>query len=680
MRRREFPLTLLAPLVARGASSYAAQHPDMLVRHFTGALNRNTAHWDAERAKIATPAQLEARNRAVREAMRRMIHGLPERNPLGSVTVKSFERKGYRVENVMFQSRPDFWVTGNLYIPTSGNGPFPGIISPCGHFADARMAPEYQSAYINLALGGFVVLAFDPIGQGERRQYWNPETNVTDVGGATTEHSMAGHLLLMMGEDLTHYRIWDGMRAIDYLLTRTEVDRNRIGCAGHSGGGTLTRFIAALDERVKVAVINEGGTANRWPVEYGPNARIGPSDVEQNLFPGNKLGVDHVDMQVAIAPRPLLVLIEDFYPRFDEAVEKIRSRYALLGVPDRFAAEEATDPHAWTPKLRIATTRWFSKWFYNKPGPDTEPEFELEPERQLYCTPNGSIRYSNKGKTIYTLIQEKAATLPPAGLTKEKLRELLRLPQYRGGLEVRHLVTTQRKGYAIEKLEFVSEPGIYVPVWVFVPGRVDTTKPAVLWVDERGKQAEGSEFGPLERMARAGQLVVSVDVRGVGETRPAHPPASDRPGAFGHLFDVDTALTYMGWYIDESLLGMRVFDVMRAAEYALSRGGVTRLEAVGRGAGGLWTLMAAVFEPRIEAVRAERMLVSYQALAQSDRYTHNASTLIKDGLLHGDLPQVAALCSPRRVALVDLVDPMKRVVDRATAQAAYRAAGNVTIA
>lgn len=680
MRRREFPLTLLAPLVARGASSYASQYPDMLVRRFTEALNRNTAQWDAERAKITTAAQLEARNRTVREAMRRMIHGLPERNPLGAVTVKRFERKGYRVENVMFQSRPDFWVTGNLYIPTTGSGPYPGIISPCGHFADARMNPEYQSAYINMALGGFVVLAFDPIGQGERRQYWNPETNVTDVGGATTEHSMAGHLLLMMGEDLTHYRIWDGMRAIDYLLTRDEVDRDRIGCAGHSGGGTLTRFIAALDERVKVAVINEGGTANRWPVEYGPNARIGPSDVEQNLFPGNKLGVDHVDMQVAIAPRAMLVLIEDFYPRFNEAVEKIRSRYALLGVPDRFAAEEATDPHAWTPKLRIATTRWFSKWFYNKPGPETEPEFEVEPERQLYCTPNGSIRHSNKGKTIYTLIREKAAKLPPSGLTKEKLRELLRLPNHRGSLDVRHLVTTQRKGYAIEKLEFLSEPGIYVPVWVFVPAKADPAKPALLWVDERGKQAEGSEFGPLERMARAGRLVVSVDVRGVGETRPAHPQASDRPGEFGHLFDVDTAITYMGWYLDESLLGMRVFDVMRSVEYALSRGGVRRLEAVGRGAGALWTLMAAVFEPRIEAVRGERMLVSYQVLAQSDRYLHNASTLIKDGLLHGDLPQIAALCAPRPVTLVDLVDPMKRTVDRATAQATYRAAGNVTIA
>ncbi|MBS1828678.1 MAG: acetylxylan esterase [Acidobacteria bacterium] len=662
MRRREFPLTLLAPLAARGAVSYGAEYEDMLVRHLTGEVNRWTAHWDAERAKITTAAQMEARNRDVRAKMRTMIHGLPERNPLGAVTVKSFERKGYRVENVMFQSRPDFWVTGNLYIPTRGNGPFPGIISPCGHYADSRMNPEYQSAYINLVLGGFVVLAYDPIGQGERRQYWNPDTGETEVGGATTEHSMVGHLLFLLGEDLTHYRVWDGMRAVDYLMTRPEVDRDRIGCAGHSGGGTLTRFIAAMDERVKVAVINQGGTANRWPVQYGPNARIGPSDVEQNLFPGAKLGVDHVDMQAAIAPRPLLVLIEDYYPRFNEAVERIRSRYALLGAVDRFAADEATDPHAWTPKLRIATTRWFSKWFYGRPGPDAEPDFEVESAQTLYCTPKGSVRYSGKGKTIYSLVKEKAAGLPPAGLTREKLRELLRLPAHTGDLGVRPLVTTERKGYKIEKLEFLSEPGIYVPVWVFVPARVDAAKPAVLWVDERGKQAEGLEFGRLEKMAREGQVVVSIDVRGVGETRPAHPPSSDRGSDYGHLFDVDTALTYLGWYVDKSLLGMRVFDVMRAVEYAASRSDVKQLEAVGRGAGALWTLMAAVFEPRIRALRAERMLASYKLLAESDRYSHGASSLIKDVLLHGDLPQIAKLAAGCQITMVEPVDAMKRRV------------------
>jgi dienelactone hydrolase len=413
MNRRRFGLSLLAPLAAPAAreQSYARQYPDMLLRHLVDALNQHAARWDREREAITTPAAIEERNRYVRQKMLEMIHGYPPRSPIEPQVTRSFERSGYRVENVMFQSRPNFWVTGNLYIPARSQPPFPGIISPCGHYADSRMNPEYQSAYINLALAGFVVLAYDPIGQGERRQYWDPKTNRTEVGGATYEHSMAGQLLLLMGEDLTHYRIWDGIRAIDYLLTRPEVDPNRIGCAGHSGGGTLTQFISALDERVKVAVINEGGTGHRWPIELRPDSRIGPSDVEQNLFPAAVHGVDLCDMHAAIAPRPLLCLIEDYNPRFDRAVEHLRLRYQQLGVPDHLATEEASDPHAWTPKLRIATTKWFSKWFYKRPGPDSEPDFDVEPQERLYCTPGGSIHHSGKGETIYTLIARKQSSL-----------------------------------------------------------------------------------------------------------------------------------------------------------------------------------------------------------------------------------------------------------------------------
>src|SRR5262249_49051372 len=197
--------------------------------------------------------------------------------------------------------------------------------------------------------------------------------------------SMPGQVLLLMGEDLSHYRIWDGMRAIDYLLTRTEVDPSRIGCAGHSGGGTLTLFISALDERVKCAVVNEGGTTHRWPIHLRPESRIGPSDVEQNLFPAAKYGVDHCDLHIAIAPRPLLALIEDYSPSFNAAAEHIRSRYQQFGVPEKFATGEATDPHAWTLKLRLATTDWFCRWFYNRPGPAQEPEFEPEKPETLYC-------------------------------------------------------------------------------------------------------------------------------------------------------------------------------------------------------------------------------------------------------------------------------------------------------
>ena len=130
--------------------------------------------------------------------------------------------------------------------------------------------------YLGLVKEGFVVLAYDPVGQGERRYYWDPATNANEIGGPVTwEHSLPGQLLLLIGQDLTHYRIWDGMRAIDYLLTRPEVDPQRIGCCGQSGGGTLTTFISALDERVKCAAAHEGGMHRRWPVHIRPETTLG---------------------------------------------------------------------------------------------------------------------------------------------------------------------------------------------------------------------------------------------------------------------------------------------------------------------------------------------------------------------------------------------------------------------
>ena len=205
--------TLRLPLAAGQANashvhSYSEDYPDMLVAYIESRTNALAANWDKVRSEIHTSADLENRNRFVREKIREMLGGFPERNPLSPVVTRAQQRPGYRVENVMFQSRPNFWVTANLYVPTSGAGPFPGIISPCGHYAPARTYEAYQYLYQDLVKSGFVVLAYDPIGQGERRQFWNPQTNVNEIGGSPTwEHDMPGHLLFLLGESLTEYRV-----------------------------------------------------------------------------------------------------------------------------------------------------------------------------------------------------------------------------------------------------------------------------------------------------------------------------------------------------------------------------------------------------------------------------------------------------------------------------------------
>ena len=673
--------------------SYGREYPGMLLSYLSGRLNELDARWDEERARLTTAPALEARNRFVRKTTIEMLGGLPEKTPLHPLTTGRFERDRYRVENVMFESRPNYWVTGNLYLPTRGEGPFPAIVSPCGHYPLARMEPEYQFAYMNLASAGFVVLAFDPIGQGERRHYWDPRTGETEVGGPVYEHSMPGQLLLLLGENLTQYRVWDGMRAIDYLLTRSEVDAQRIGCAGHSGGGTLTLFLSAIDARVKCAVVNQGGTFHRWPRRFGPGSRVGPSDVEQNLFPAALHGVDLPDLHAAIAPRPLLSLIEHYSPRFNAAAKEILKAYTVAGVPGHFATEEAGDPHAWTVKLRLATTRWFSRWFYQQEGPAREPDFEPEPPERLYCTPNGSLRHSRRGDTIFSIILGKQAKTPPGGprpgneaprsaaaLEEHrreiagKLRSLLRFSVDSSyPLGVRHRMTTRRKGYRIEKQEFLSEPGIYVPVWVFVPERGSAPYPATVFVGGRGNHAAGGEFGLLEKLARQGHLVASLDLRGIGETEPPQSRASNRASEFHHLFSTETAMSYMAWFMDDSLLGMRLRDLLRGVDYVLRRDDAEKsgVRVIGRGMGATWALFSAVLDDRVRGVLADGGLLSYRALAMSDRYLHGANIFIPGVLKHFDLPHVAAAVADRNLTILDPVDAMRKPVGIAGARRAY---------
>jgi cephalosporin-C deacetylase-like acetyl esterase len=238
-------------------------------------------------------------------------------------------------------------------------------------------------------------------------------------------------------------------------------------------------------------------------------------------------------------------------------------------------------------------------------------------------------------------------------------------------LAARLIGATRRKRYTVEKVEFLSEPGIYIPAWIFLPERVSSQR-AILYVSESGKENDGMEFGIVEHLARQGRIVVSIDVRGVGDTTPPHAQDLDA-GKYSHLFSVETAAAYMAWYMNRCLFGMRVHDVLRSIDYVLSRPDLDRtgVDAIGRGAGALWILYAAALDARIRAVVAERGLVSYASLTKVDRYLHTAGVFIRDVLTRFDLPHVAATLAGRRLGLVAPADPMKESVETAAVEREY---------
>ena len=668
-------------LLGAAVSSYAEQHPDMLVAYLAGRLNQLDAEWDRKRNEIQTAEDLSTRNAYVREKLVEMLGGLPEKDALHPVVTRTLVREGYRIESVLFDSRPDFQVTGNIYLPTGGDGPVPAVVAPGGGHELGRLDPAHQLACLNLVRGGFAVLAFDTIGEGERRHYWNPSTRASEFDDPRLERVLPGGLLLLAGEHLAQYHVWDGMRAVDYLLTREEVDPERIGCVGHSLGGYVALLVGVLDERIACVVASEGGTYHHWPVER--SAALDAPPIEQVLIPAAIHGLDIPDLHAAIAPRPLLALTDHSSPRFEAAVSQIRAAYALADAAERFGTDEADDPHGWTVKLRLATTDWFSRWFYDRTGPAMEPDLVSEPPDALYATPNGSLRYARRGHTVFSFLlnKQQQAGLPPTGNPPADLaafatfhleidRQMHGLLHYGvdsdHDLAVHHRMTTPRKRYRVQKEEFLSEDGIYVPAWVFVPEGGDGPFPAGLFVSDRSIEAHGMEFGLLEKLVQRGHLVVAVDVRGVGATRPRARAAAA---------EAEAALTHMGWSMGGSLLGMRVRDIVRGIDYVLERNDVEksgiRIRILGRGEGALWALFAAALDARVRGVVADRGLLSYESLLRVDRHRHGTAVLIPGVLERFDLPQVAASIADRHLVILDPLDPDKKPADIRLARHTY---------
>ncbi|MFM7593773.1 MAG: alpha/beta hydrolase family protein, partial [Isosphaeraceae bacterium] len=201
-------------------------------------------HEKARRARFAavkTPAELKLLQDDLRNRFFHLIGGLPTtRKPIEIKVMGEFNELDYTVRRVIFESLPGYFVPAVVYLPKNRKEPLPAIVSPCGHSRNGKAHPEYQILHGNLAKRGFVVLCHDPVGQGERSQFWNSENKRSKYNLGCGEHAVLGSALELLGMSLARYRIWDAMRAIDALLTLPEVDSSRIGCVGNSGGGTLT--------------------------------------------------------------------------------------------------------------------------------------------------------------------------------------------------------------------------------------------------------------------------------------------------------------------------------------------------------------------------------------------------------------------------------------------------------
>jgi dienelactone hydrolase len=655
LSRRELLLaTLASPSMAQSPSSRPAaaakpepaplnRLPRMVQEYFVAQARRSEQMSIRALDALKTKADAEAHVRALREKIRRAFGPMPARTPLNARTVGVVERDQYKIEKVIFESRPGFYVTANLYLP-KGRRTAPGVVGSCGHSNNGKAGETYQSFAQGLARLGYICFLFDPIGQGERLQYRGP--GMPKVGVGTGEHLYAGNQQFLVGEFVGSWRAWDGMRALDYLLTRPEVDKRHIGLTGNSGGGTMTTWLCGLDQRWTMAAPGCFVTTFRRNVENEL-----PADTEQCPPRALALGLDHADFIAALAPKPVILLgkEKDFFDvrGLEEAYARLKRLYTLLGAPGNIGLHVGPTPHGYTQENREAMYRWFNR-VTGVSTAKTEPAITIEKDEVLWCAPGGQV--SSLGSTpTFTFTRKRSQELatqrkPLSGdALRQAVTATLRLPARKATPEYRILRPLAGRNYPkrfCASYLVETEPGVFASVYrlhneSLLSRPPKSGKSAILYVSHMSADAELRAEPLIKELiaAEPDAAFFACDVRGVGDSRPDTCGA----GSFTNPYGSDYFYAIHSIMLDRPYAGQRAHDVLAVLDW-LKAQGHTEVHVAAKQWGAIPATFAALLSPVATKVTLKNALESYSAVAESTAYQWPLATLVSGVLQRFDLP------------------------------------------
>ncbi len=653
---------------AIGYREYARCLPDAIRMLAADAYERR----NAQIRKLTSAAAIHARQQWARETLWKIAGGMPERTPLNIRTTGGFERERYRVENLVYQSRPDEWIPANLYIPKIGTAPYPGVLFQMGHTNNGKAGDTYQRCCQGLVQLGFVVLAFDPMGQGERINYPGPD-GISRLPSADLEHTVAGMQMLLLGETATCMQTWDAVRSLDVLGSHPLVDSKRLASTGQSGGATITMLLAAVDNRLACAAVSSGNTENFACANF--HAPGSTDDAEQNLIGSGPLGFDRWDLLWPFAPKPLLILTsaKDFFGTYSPSYEengreeyaRLQAAYRLLQKPANLQRFESPLPHGLSYVLRLEIYRWLTKWLRDAPKIDREPPVAPEPDRTLWATESGSVARDLKSKTPFQSMQARVRAVETPSQPAD-LRSLLGMERQASRPRLRELSRVPSSDCDILAVEIPTAERVWAPAWIFVPKQ--TVRRVLIIAEPRGRNTQWQEGGLYQRLAAAGILVCAPDVRGIGDLRPEY-----SPGAPAYMGEHENEENY-AWaslMLGRSLLGQRVTDLVAVIQALSDKkwGGAPLLAA--RGQLTIPALCAASLAPEIAGVYLADHLLSWRSLAETENYLHPFSNFVPNILRSTDLPMIAAGITPRKITIARMLDGAAQPVSATEARRVY---------
>lgn len=636
--------------------------PRMVHEYFVGQVRLAERRANQHRAGLRTQADAEVYLEDTRAKIRTCFGPPPEKTPLHARITGIVERDSYRIENVIFESRPKFLVTANLYIPKGRPFPLPGVVGTCGHSRNGKAGEAYQSFAQGLARQGYVVLIYDPIGQGERLVY--PDKNLKSrIGVGVYEHLYAGNQQFLVGEFFGAWRAWDGIRALDYLLTREEVDPKHIGVTGNSGGGTMTTWLCGLENRWTMAAPSCFVTTFRCNIENEL-----PADTEQCPPRALALGLDHLDCIAAMAPKPVILLAKekDFFDirGTEEAYKRLQYIYQLFNNKQNIALFAGPGYHGYSQENREAMYRWFNG-VTKVSDAETEPELVIEKDETLWCSPKGQV-CELESRSVFSFTKEasqKLAQARPNSISgeavKRQLQKILRLPSpleettppYRvlQAWPSRQYPKPRAGTYTIE-----TEPGIQAVVTLLSNERVMSRpraqgRRAILYVAHRSSDRELRTEPLVKELLKTepDAAFYACDVRGIGESQPN---TCQKP--FHDLYGNDYMYAIHALMLDRPYVGQKTYDVLRVLDW-LEACGHEEIHLTGKGWGALPATFAAILSDKVQQVTLKNALTSYTAIAESEVYTWPLSTLLPNVLQWFDMPDCYGILESKQLRQIE---------------------------
>jgi len=609
------------------------------------ALDRRQATYEQLKAE----EQIKSYQEKLRTFFVKQLGDFPDRTPLNSQVVGKLAGEGYSIEKVIFESQPNHHVTATLYLPDAVP-PYPAVLVSSGHSRPGKAADYNQRFGIVLARHGMAALCYDPIGQGERSQILTADGQ-PQFTNTTTEHYLVGIGSILVGTNTARYRVWDGIRAIDYLTSRPEIDRERIGFTGCSGGGTLTSYIMALDDRVTCAAPSCYLTTFRRLVET-----IGPQDAEQNIFNQVAFGLDQPDYVLLRAPKPTLfsATTGDFFDiqgTWDN-YRQAKRVFGKLGYPERVDLVEAVGTHGVQPLNLVGITRWMRRWLVGKDEAISLEPIETRPESDLLCTEKGQVLLLPGERTVFDLnveIERRLAHERREYWSKTPRADALAAVRKTVGVRPLSEITppqmteagrVDRADYHIDKLVLETDSGVPLAGLTFHPQKPQ--RDAYLYLHDGGKTADGAPGGPIEKLVKEGYVVVAIDLRGTGETE-----ARRQDKLLG-----DAKTYYLAYLLGQTLVGLHTEDALAAGKFVAhyKTKNPRRVHLVGVGRAGIAALHAAALEPDVFAsVTIRDSLEAWSPIVAKQVPQGLLTTTVHGALRIYDLPDLAATIDPSKL-------------------------------